>query len=552
MQNTDGQLADYFTTDLPDDIGSCHALLAKTHQAKVESDKLKAEADKLNAELIAVCEELKKENKHAQWQIEALLQRLYGRKSERHVNQDQPLLPLFENAATDEAEEEHKPEPLGHEQPSTVRTKKPKRKGLHGRSELPANLERREHTVDVDECEKTCDCCGKERKIIGSVRSERLDYDPPKLFVEVEVRPKYALDCDCETDSPKIVVAEKPIRPIDRGMPGLGLLTYVVIGKYVHHLPHYRQADRVLTQNGVQLSRQVLWDWTRGTSELLQPLWELMQKQLSLSHIIGADETPVNMQYREDKIKRMKKAYFWVYRGDDRAPYTVFDFQPTRSQGAPDVFLKDFQKGYLQTDAYDGYNLVTSRDGITSVGCWAHARRKFKEAVLSSPHNAAQALVYIRELYDIEREIKVLEPVDRVPIRQEKSQEILKTFRKWLDSKQNGPDALPKSPLGKAINYSLNQWTELTRFLDDGEIRLDNNLVESSLRDIGVGRKNWLFVGSERGGRAAAILYTIIITARRHGLDIWQYLTDILPRLADLSPGELEHLLPDRWQAPGQ
>lgn len=580
MRDTNGRQGENLSCGgLPNDLETCHVLLLEKedallekeqslrekNEAVLERDQKILEKEKLHAELRATLKELQEENQAAKWRIEILLHKLYGRRSERHTGDEanDPMLPGFEEEADGSdasdandasIEEEYEPEPLGHEEPASADEKatprkKKNRPGLHGRGELPSHLERRETLIDVEDDEKSCDDCGTPRKIIGYVRSERLNYDPPKLFVEVEVRPKFALDCECENDKAKpIVVAEKPIRPIDRGLPGLGLLVYVVIGKYVYHLPHYRQAERVLKQAGVTLSRQVLWDWTRGVSDLLKPLWELMQRQLSLSRVIGADETPVQMQVRENGNVHMKQAYFWVYYGDDRAPFTVFDFQPTREGSAPEAFLRKFKKGYLQTDGYTGYNRVTGREGITSVGCWAHARRKFKESIFSSPIESAEALVRIRELYDIERKAAELSATERQAVRAQQSQPVLDKLRAWLDSMQGSSLALPKSPLGGAIGYALNQWEELTRFMEDGELRLDNNLVEASLRDVGIGRKNWMFVGSERGGRAAAIIYSIVITARRHGLDVWQYLTDILPRLADLAPGELEHLLPNRWQ----
>lgn len=492
------------------------------------------------------CETLREEYQKAKWRIDLLLQKMYGRKSEKFPA-DLPKLPGFDEETSqeeDEASADHEPEPIGHEEPELVEEKptpKKKKHRGHGRGKLPAHLERREHTVDVDASEKTCTCCGREKKRIGEVRSERLDYEPPKVFVEVEVRPKYA--CCCEKST--VVIAEKPIRPIERGLPGLGLQVYVVIGKYVDHLPHYRQADRVLRRCGVTLSRQVLWDWTRATADLLRPLVDLMQSRLARCHLIGADETPVKMQLRKNSKVSMKQAYFWVYRGDDRAPYTVFDFQPTRAGEAPDEFLRDFTDGYLQCDGYTGYNTITSRDGVTAVCCWAHARRKFHESILSSPVPASEAIAMIGRMYEVESTARDFTPEARLEIRAEKSRDIYDQLGRWLDSDHGR--VLPQSPLARAIGYARNHWPQLGRFLEDGQIPIDNNAVERSLRDVGIGRKNWLFVGSGRGGRAAATIYTIIQSARRHNLDLWQYLTDILPRLADLGPGELETLLPNHW-----
>lgn len=518
---------------LPDDPEACRALLIELVAAYQALSK--------------TCESLRDEYQMAKWRIDGLLKKMYGRSSEK-LPVDLPRLPGFDEEASQEdacASADHEPQPLGHEEPETIEEqptpKKKKRRG-HGRGKLPAHLERREHTVDVDPSEKTCTCCGREKHHIGDVRSERLDYQPAKVFVEVEVRPKYACRCEGST----VTIAEKPIRPIDRGLPGLGLQVYVVVGKYVDHLPHYRQADRVLRRCGVTLSRQVLWDWTWRTAELLDPLVALMRGRLPRSHLIGADETPVKMQLRENSKVAMKQAYFWVYRGDDRAPYTVFDFQPTRCGSAPDEFLRDFTEGYLQSDGYTGYNTVTSRAGVLSVICWAHARRRFHESILSSPVAASEALAKIGRMYEVESIARDFTPESRLALREEKSRKIYDEIGRWLDSDHG--IVLPQSPLAAAIGFSRNHWTQLGRFLEDGRIPIDNNSVERSLRDVGIGRKNWLFVGSHRGGRTAATIYTIIQSAHRHNLDLCQYLTDILPRLADLSPSELETLLPNHWQ----
>lgn len=326
-------------------------------------------------------------------------------------------------------------------------------------------------------------------------------------------------------------------------MPGVELLTSIVIGKFLYHLPHYRQVTKTLKDSGINLSKQTVWDWTRKTAELLEPLWELMhQRLLTLDHL-AADETTTPMVDRERPGSQTKTTYLWQYFGFDRsaAPYTVFDFALTRAHTAPLAFLGDFH-GTLLTDGYSGYRPLP---GITHAGCMAHARRKFDEAMATSPVIAARAVALIGKLYEVEKSCKSLDADGRRDVRRCESTGILLRLRLLLE--QERPNVVPQSPIGKAITYASNQWSDLCRFVDDGHLPIDNNAVEREMKSIAIGRKNWLFFGSERGGRVAAIIYSVIASARRHDLDVWRYLGDILRRLADLKPGELERLLPDVW-----
>ena len=381
--------------------------------------------------------------------------------------------------------------------------------------------------------------------ILRIERSERLNYVPAKAIVDVtEVVIRGPLPCRCDADAPKIVRPERPMRPVDRGMPGVELLSSVVIGKFFYHLPHYRQATRTLKDAGVHLSKQTLWDWTRRTAELLEPLWEFMHRRLQKLDLLGADETTAPMVDRRRPGSRTKTTYLWQYRGFDEgeAPYTLFDFAQTRAHTAPKAFLGDF-RGTLLTDGYAAYRSLCD---VAHAGCMAHARRKFDEAAATSPLIAARAIALIGKLYRIEDECRSLDADARREVRRRKSTGILLRLRLWLQQEQTR--VVPKSKIGEAIGYALNQWPALCRFVDDGRLPIDNNAVEREMKAIATGRKNWMFFGSERGGRAAAIIYSILASARRHGLDVWQYLGDVLRRLADLNPGELEHLLPDVWR----
>lgn len=489
--------------------------------------------------------------------IQSLLDRIYGRKSEKSkYHPDQAVLfPELLAELTGEADDEPNREPIDASEPesddsqkddaSQSNGSKPRRKGAHGRSKIPPHIERRVvERIDVDS--PNCETCGAERPILRVEKSERLEYVPPKVIAEVtEVVIRGPLPCECDADAIKIVRPELPICPIDRGMPGVNMILSVVIGKFLYHLPHYRQVTKTLKDAGINLSKQTVWDWTRRAAELLEPLWELMRNRLIELDHLAADETTAKMVQRDKPGSPTKTTYLWQYFGfdDSEAPYTVFDFTLTRAHDAPKSFLGDFE-GTLLTDGYSAYQLLS--ENIIHAGCMAHARRKFDEALNTSPVIAARAIGLIAKLYKIEAACQSKSPDDRRAYRQQNSSGLMLRLRLLLE--QEHPNTLPQSAIGKAITYTLNQWDTLCRFVDDGHLPIDNNAVEREMKSIATGRKNWLFFGSPRGGRAAAIIYSIISSARRHNLDVWQYLSDILRRLADLTPGELDHLLPDTWK----
>lgn len=509
--------------------------------------------------------------------IRSLLERIYGRKSEKSkYHPDQMLLPELLEELVEAAEVESRGGDNDNENGGAEETldssekSQPKRKGGHGRSKLPAHIERRVvERIDVDA--PNCDSCGAERPIIRIETSERLNYVPPKVVADVtEIVIRGPLPCDCNESAAKIVRPELPVRPLDRGMPGVELLNCIVIGKFLYHLPHYRQVTKTLKDAGINLSKQTLWDWTRRTAELLEPLWELMRRKLIALDHLAADETTARMVDRERPGGPIKTTYLWQYFGfdDGDAPYTVFDFALTRAHTAPQAFLSGNSRGreetltnscrfgeksacktpkdFCGTLLTDGYAAYRTLPNVTHAACMAHARRKFEEALASSPVIAGQAAALIGKLYKIENECKLLDADARRAVRRRESSGILLRLRLYLEEKQH--DVTPQSAIGKAVGYALNQWQELCRFVDDGRLPIDNNAVEREMKAIATGRKNWLFFGSPRGGRAAAIIYSIIASARRHNLDVWQYLGDILRRLADLNPGELDRLLPDAWR----
>ncbi len=301
----------------------------------------------------------------------------------------------------------------------------------------------------------------------------------------------------------------------------------------------------MLSRHGIFLARSTLCDWLAQCAQGLRPLVELMRQQLLLSPAINADETPVRVL--DPTRDTTRKGYFWVYIGDDGHPYTVFDYRDSRSRDGPAEILKDY-RGYLQTDAYGSYESVVSESAgrIIPVGCWAHARREFFDARLNQPLEAHHVLGLIGQMYDIEDEIRLLSPAERRAVRQERSVPILDRLGAFLREQRGG--ALPKSQYGKAIAYCLNHWPELRRFTESGILEIDNNIAERALRLCAIGRKNWMFLGSDKGGETAATCYSILAGAKRHRIEPFAYVRDLLITVPSDNV-DLNSLLPDVWLA---
>jgi transposase len=393
---------------------------------------------------------------------------------------------------------------------------------------------------DLPEEEKTCSCCGGQKQRIGEDLSRELEFIPAKLEVNVHVLPKYACPkCRDGVASPPV-----PPKPIPGGIAGPGLVSFVVVSKFGDHLPLYRLED-ILTRHGVFISRSTLCDWVRNAAEVLGPLAALQTSLVLRSPVIWTDDTHVIVLGRDRPGST--KGRFWVYIGDALHPYSVYDFTMSRARDGPAAFLKDYH-GFLQADAYGGYDgiFLGSNGTIEEVACWAHARRKFYDARSNAPREANQVLEWIRQLYDIEDRAREFTPEERRALRQQESVPVLDQIEKYLDAVS--VRVLPKSALGKAITYARNQRAALRRYTGDGRLTIDNNLSERTLRLQTIGRKNWEFLGSEAAGPRAATLFTILAGAKRHRLEPWAYVRDVLLRL---SAGEtdLEALLPDRWGA---
>jgi transposase len=390
----------------------------------------------------------------------------------------------------------------------------------------------------VPEADKTCSCCGRPKTRIGEDQRRELEFIPAKLELRLHVLPKYARShCHDGVKSP-----DGPDRPLSGCIAGAGLLSQLLISKFIDHLPLYRFED-ISVRYGLHLPRATLCDWVRKSAELIRPLYEIQKRLVVQSPVIWTDDTPIKA-LGGDKPGSLTTR-FWLYHGDEDHPYDVYDFTASRERDGPATFLKDFA-GYLQADAYSGYDglYIGSPSAIREVACWAHARRKFYDARSSSPGNAGLILEAIRRLYDVEDRARELSVEARQALRARESVPILERLRGDLDRLRE--TVLPKSALGQALTYARNQWAALCRYTEDGRLTIDNNVAERRLRDQAIGRKNWLFLGNVDAGPRAAMLSTIMAGAKRHRLEPWAYVKDVLMTLS-VTPERVEDLLPDRW-----
>lgn len=407
----------------------------------------------------------------------------------------------------------------------------------HGRTPLPGFLPRRrvEHALPEAQC--TCPECGTPLVKIGEETSEQLDYQPASLFVTEHVRNKYA----CKACEGHVVTTAMPAQPIDKGRPGPGLLAQVITAKYADHVPLNRQVE-IFARHRVTLARQTLCDWVAEGAALLEPLYRDLLGNVLASKVIHTDDTPVPVQDRERRQTRAGR--LWVYVGDASPPDIVYDYTATRSRAGPLAVLGAF-RGYLQADAYAGYDALYATGRVVEVGCWAHARRYFWEAKAADEARALLALGFIQQLYRVEAEAKDLDAAARGALRQGQAGPVLERFKRWLDEQADG--VLPRSPIGEAVHYARAQWAALTRYVDDGDLTMDNNVSERALRRVCTGRKNWLFCGSDEGGTRAAILYSIVATCKAHAIDVWAYLKDVLERIPTHPDRRRAELLPRNW-----
>lgn len=488
-----------------------------------------------------------------QHRMDLLLRRLYGASSEKF---DPRQASLFETApsepgaaATTESTAENSPalEP----DPSRAASSRPG----HGRRKLPDTLKTVEVIHDLTETEKAAMGGAENLVCIGQEETEQVEWEPSCLYRILHIQKKYARqvqlpESGLSLSEKNVILARKPPQPIEGGLPGPNLLAQVATCKFMDHIPLYR-FERISERSGWKIPRSTTCDWLAQAARLLAPLYEQMKEELLRSRVVHLDDTPINVQ--DPETGQLSRAFFWTYVGDEDHPWVVVDFRADRSREGPRHFLGNFT-GTLQGDAYAGYaSLLKEAAGrISLAGCWAHARRKFDEAKKADRMRSEVALLRIGELYRIERELrerasgewKEMSWSERCQLiggeRTARSLPILLELRSWLE--EQVPQVNPQHPWRRAAEYTLSEWECLIAFTRDGTLDIDNNVAERSIRGIALGRKNWLFVGSEQGGHTAAFYFSLMATCQRRGVEPFAYLARVfreLPLLLERAGGKL-------------
>jgi transposase len=464
-------------------------------------------------------------------QLYYLKRQLFGKKSEK-LDPAQRL--LFENLY-DQVKAK-----IDQQKPSRAPTvKKRKNANHHGRNALPQDLPREVIEIEPPDEEKICPVCHKEKQRIGSEETEKLEYVPASFYVKKYVRHKFA----CKACESHVSIGELPPMAIDKGIPGEGLLAHIITSKYGDHLPLNR-LEGILKRHGVEITVSTMCDWVGKSADLLAPLVKRMRARILQSPLINTDDTPIPIKSKKRRGSTYN-GYLWVY--IDRDGDVVFDFTPTRSREGPVKFLGKFS-GYVQADAFSGYDEFFRISEAIEVGCHSHARRKFDYALDTDPVRAARLLVLWGKLYDIERQAKEehFSSAQVLEARQKQAKPILAEIKSVLNEYKD--QVRPKSPMGKAITYSLNQWGALNRYVDDPMLEIDNNLSERTLRMVVIGRKNYMFAGSEAGAWRAAVIYSLVASCKLNDIDPFKYFRDVLARVSTHPADRIDELLPSEWK----
>ena len=470
---------------------------------------------------------LKDQISYFKHQIDELKRLIFGRKSERFIAVSDNQLSLFD-VSEDKSNETEVEQEISYKRKSKRKVQTP-----HFRNPLPSHLPRKEIIIEPEGIDTT------NLKKIGEEITEELEYKDPQLYVNRYVRNKYAKE-----NGEGVIIADLPSRIIVKGIAGPGLLSHIIVSKFMDHLPLYR-IGRQLKRLGVEIAESTLNDWVRATAEMLEPVYQVQRALILGQEYLMVDETTIRVL---DSMKKGKThtGYHWVYY-DPVHRGLFFEYQSGRHAVFPKETLSKF-KGYLQTDGYAGYNEVGRRPDVIQLACFAHARRKFEHALKNDRKRSSWMLKRIRYLYMVERKARELglTAEERYRFRQRHSVRQLERIHNWL--LENRMQVLPKSAIGQAIDYTLSLWTRLRRYVEDGRLEIDNNLVENSIRPVAIGRKNYLFAGSHNGARWAAIFYTLLANAELNGLEPKSYLKELLEILPDYPINELENLLPANWK----
>ena len=509
---------------------------ARLRLANVQVEKQTAELRAEHARVVTLKEGLEAQLKEALLELAELKRQLFGEKTDKLTPEEESQLAeveadLQEQAQRDLPASDGVLEDESEEKAAPKRTRRP-------RHPLPEHLERQKVVLEPESL-PPCAQCGRPPVCIGEEISEELDYVPAKLVVRRTVRPKYACRCGCGG----VAIAPLPPRLLPQSKLGLGLAVHLLLSRFDDHVAYYTLERIFLERHGVVIPRQQMVQWVAHIAFLLQPLYRLMFEEMKTSGYLQVDETPVKILDPEVKGK-CARGYLWFYAvpGGD----VFLDFQNTRGRQAPHAQLANFV-GTIQTDAYEVYDsLKKVIPQLVRIGCTAHSRRKFHRALKDGDRRAIWFIGQFRQLYQIERETKELAPENRHPIRQQRAAPIWELIRQKAQVLQ--PQLLPKSSLGKAASYFLNEYEALIGYLQSGIFQIDNNLVENSIRVPAVGRRRWLFIGHPDAGWRSAVVYSLIISCRRRGINPQEYLTDVLRRLPSMNITQIAELLPARWK----
>jgi transposase/uncharacterized coiled-coil protein SlyX len=523
---------------LADQLATCQQRIRDLEQTTADQQAVIAQQQEAIA---AYQEQLAK----AAEQLRFFKRAMFGQRRERYApSPDQKLLFVPEVVEGLDAKQEATQPGNNADSPPLRARRKPRRP----RIEFPQFWEHRRIEYPLPDSELPCGCCGAQRIIIRTHVTKRAEMEEAKLYVVEEVRFTYG--CSHCHDGSQMQTTERPPQAVEKSPFGPSILAWLVTWKFLHHLPVYRQQELLLGPLKRWLSRALLCGLLSRTAQALRPLERLIHQRVLASIVINADETEVKM-LKPGNGKAIT-GYLSGYAGDADHRYVFYDFRPNRSRDGPREVLAEYG-GYLQTDGYIVYtSLVREAVGrLVDVACWAHGRRGFEEAIPTTSHPLVhEAMIWTQQLYDIEDRAKEMSPEDRRALRQAQALPVLARMKARFDEVR--PTLRPTARLAEAIDYVLNRWDAFVRYTSEGRIPIDNNVIERLLRPVAIGRKNYLFFGSEHGGQTAATLYTLVQSARRNCVDVWPYLTDVLHRIAAVAPGDaaaLEALLPDRWLA---
>jgi transposase len=481
---------------------------------------------------------LEQENNLLRAALKATRKRIFGARSEKL---DALQHGLFEEA-TGELEtqaREELAETAAAEADEAARRAAEKTRRRPRRRLCTGNLPRERKIHEASETERTCPCCRELMVPFGEEVSERIEYVPAVVRVIEDVRLKYA----CPRCHEGVVTASAPERPIERIVAGASLLAHIAVSKFSHHLPLYR-LEQIFAGQGAEISRKTMCQWLGAVADLLGPIVDAMKRDLLSLPLIQSDDTVIRYQDRS-RVGQTSRGYLWAY----SKPWeeVVFDFRTDRSRAGPLEFLSGY-RGAVQADGYAGYNELFRRDGLVHIGCMAHVRRKIYEARAEHPEWAELLLAGIQRLYRIERGARAegVSGARLLELRAGEPRRVLTVLRNTIAELEG--EVLPKSGFGRAIAYARDQWPSIMRYTEIAEAELDNNGVENAIRPVALGRRNWLFAGSESGGQRAAILFSLVTTCKRLHIEPYEYLADVIQRVGTHKLSAIADLTPRRWK----